>query len=90
MVKKNDTCLDFTSSVNNPVNNNGLSNIVPAAIVEWYHCEHEIYKLKKEQEECLDTIDNEYISAKKAGYTQKEIKQLVGNITIPSWYFIKK
>ena len=75
-------CPRFDAKKPNPVNDNGLKNNVPQAMLEWHRCEHGIDKLIKKQEECC--------KAKEAGYTEEEIRQLIGNIAIPSWYLINK
>ena len=79
----------------NKVNDNGLKNNVPKAIRDWYRCKYEIKKLEKEQEQCSKDIKHELDSARESGYTEKEIKELIGrekikeligSIVIPSWY----
>lgn len=72
----------------NTVNDNGLSNSVPEAIITWYRCQHEIKKLKEQQERCSKNIQLELDNARKHGYSDEEIKLFIGTITIPSWYLI--
>ena len=74
----------------NPVNDNGLENNVPEAIIDWYRCKYEINKLEKRQKTCAEEIEAELSSARKCGYTEKEIKELIGAVTISSWYLIGK
>lgn len=74
----------------NPVNDNGLENNVPEAIRCWYWCKSEIDKLIKRQEQCAKDIETEISSARKCGYTEDEIIELMGDVAIPSWYFIVK
>ena len=70
----------------NPVNDNGLENNVPEAIQNWYRRQYEIRKLEKEQGQYSEDIKRELNSAREAGYTEAEIENLVGTITLPSWY----
>lgn len=74
----------------NPANDNGLENSVPIAIQTWYHCEYEIKKLKKQQESCSKNVGFELANAKEHGYTDDEIKKLIGKIRIPAWFLIDK
>ena len=70
----------------NPVNDNGLENNVPEAIQNWYRRQYEIRKLEKEQGQYSEDIKCELDRAREAGYTEAEIRSLIGNVTIPSWY----
>ena len=72
----------------NKVNDNGLENNVPNSIRHWYWCKSEIDKLIKRQEQCAKDIETELSSARKCGYTEEEIKELMGDVVIPSWYLI--
>ena len=76
--------------VKNKVNDNGLENNVPEAIQHWYWRKSEIDKLVKTQKECAEDIEAELSSARKQGYSEKDIKELMGDVTIPSWYFLGK
>ena len=76
--------------VRNKVNDNGLENNVPDAIRQWYLCKSEIDKLIKQQEQYAKDMEAELSSARKQGYSEKDIKELMGDVTIPSWYFLGK
>ena len=73
----------------NSVNDNGLESNVPAAIKSWYWCKKEINELTKRQVQLSKDIKAEIESARESGYTEEEIKRLIGNVTIPSWYLIE-
>lgn len=70
----------------NSVNDNGLENNVPENVKHWFWCKSEIANLIKQQEQYSEDIKRELDSAREAGYTEAEIKSLVGTVTIPSWY----
>ena len=74
----------------NKVNDNRLENNVPEAIRCWYWCKSEIVKLIKQQEQYAKDIEAELSSARKQGYTDEDIKELMGDVVIPSWYLIEK
>ena len=74
----------------NKVNDNGLESNVPAAIKSWYWCRKEINELTKRQVQLSKDIKAEIESARKQGYSEEEIKELIGSVTIPSWYLIEK
>lgn len=71
-----------------PINDSGLEYIIPKAIIGWYRCKYEIRNLEKLQKECSRSIEHELDSARESGYTESEIRQLIGDVTIPSWYLI--
>ena len=72
----------------NKVNNNGLENNVPDSIRHWYWCKNKIDKLVRRQKMCAEDIEAEISSARKQGYTEEKIQELIGTVTIPSWYLI--
>lgn len=74
----------------NKVNDSGLENNVPEAIRCWYWCRSEINKFEKKQKRCAESIEAEVSRAKEQGYTDEEIQELIGTVTIPSWYLIVK
>ena len=72
----------------NKVNDNGLEHNVPNLICEWYFCDYKIRNLRKAQKECSELIKLELDNAKKQGYCDSDIKELVGDISMPSYYLI--
>lgn len=72
----------------NPVNDNGLENSVPEAVINWYFYRSEIKKIKNKQRICSEEIERELLSARQSGYTEEEINELIGVIGIPSFYLI--
>ena len=72
----------------NKVNDNGLRNNIPEAIREWYFCIYEIKRLEKKKEECSKNIKLELDSARAQDYSNDDIQELIGSVSIPSWYLI--
>jgi len=66
----------------NPVNDNGLKKHIPESIQLWHRLDSKIKKFKEQQENCIKNIEAEYKSAKEQGYTDTEIKQVIGIIVI--------
>lgn len=67
----------------NPANDNGLKNNVRETIQAWYRLEYEINKFRKKQKRQSEEIKLELESARKAGYTESEIRELIGEIAMP-------
>ena len=72
----------------NRANDHGLKEGVSSAIQAWYRCEYQIKKHREEQESCCKIIRLELDSAKKFGYSKKEIMEQIGVIKIPSWHLV--